>query len=52
MAVVATSAMTATAALLLPLNTSGSVAVVKVIQIFDYLGYIDLEKPTNIDAVF
>ena len=44
--------MTATTAVLMPLNSSGGVAVIKIIQIFDYLGFIDVEKPRNVDAVF
>ena len=36
----------------MPLNSSGGVAVIKIIQIFDYLGFIDVEKPSNVDAVF
>ena len=49
---VAKSTMAATSAVLLPLNTSGGVVVIKIIQIFDYLGFVDVEKPSNVDAVF
>lgn len=48
----AKSTMAATTAVLMPLNTSGGVVVVKIIQIFDYLGFVDVEKPSNVDAVF
>jgi len=48
----AKSTMAATTAVLMPLNTSGGVVVVKIIQIFDYLGFVDVEKPSNLDAVF
>ena len=49
---VAKSTMAATTAVLLPLNTSGGILVLKIIQVFDYLGFIDVEKPSNVDAVF
>jgi hypothetical protein len=48
----AKSTMAATTAVLMPLNTSGGIVVVKIIQIFDYLGFVDVEKPSNVDAVF
>ena len=35
----------------MPLNTSGGISVVKTVQIFDYIGFIDIEKPTNSEAV-
>lgn len=41
----AKSTMAATTTVLMPLNTSGGVVVVKIIQIFDYLGFVDVEKP-------
>ena len=50
--VVAKTTMAATAVILMPLNTSGGVTVIKIIQIFDYLGFVDVEKPSNVDAVF
>jgi len=49
---VAKSTMAATSAVLMPLNTSGGIVVVKIVQIFDYIGFIDVEKPSNIDSVF
>mgnify|MGYP007097713039 FL=1 len=36
----------------MPLNTSGGVAVMKIMQVFDYQGFIDIPKPSNADAVF
>lgn len=48
----AKSTMAVTSAVLMPLNASGGVAVLKIIQVFDYLGFVDVEKPTNADAVF
>lgn len=47
----AKTALATTTVALMPLNTSGGISVVKTVQIFDYIGFIDIEKPTNSEAV-
>ena len=37
--------------IMMPLNSSGGVGIVKIIQVFDYLGFVDVESPDNLDAV-
>jgi len=36
----------------MPLNPSGGISALKTIQIFDYIGYVDVDKPSNVDSVF
>lgn len=43
--------MAATSAVLMPLSASAGVEIIKIIQVFDYLGFVDVEKPINADAV-
>lgn len=47
----AKTTMAVTSGLVMPLNTSGGVGVVKIIQVFDYLGFVDIYRPSNLDAV-
>lgn len=44
--------MAVTSAVLMPLNSSGGIGVIKILQIFDYQGFIDVKKPSNAEAVF
>lgn len=34
----------------MPMNSSGGITVIKIVQIFDYLGFIDVNKPQNAEA--
>lgn len=43
--------MTGASVAMMTTNTSGGIRVVKIIQIFDYLGFIDIEKPKNLDSI-
>lgn len=49
---VAKGAMTTASLAVMSVNTSGGIRVVKIIKIFDYLGFVDIEKPKNLDAIF